>query len=1496
MKKNVFIGRKNELQLLHNAFSEVEKGNGKLVLIEGNAGIGKSELVRNFINNITENHKVTSAISECNDKENLNAYAPFKELLIELNSKSFSQKEEGTSKLKKFITEAGTGWIGLIPVIGSFAATGIDTYKAYKNTYKNDSKSPIESKNDIYRIFENEFRRLSKDNPVIIFIDDLQWADASSLNLIFALGKIIRSNPFKILIIGSFRPNEIKAGRTKLTEEGNLVTLRHPFADKLNELRNYCKSENHISQENWLVEIEIKPLTNEEVYELIQQKFHPNNFSEDFYKNINNLTDGQPLYLVEILDYLLRNEIIEQVNGTFTSKHIQFSNLPVSLNGVISEKVERLGNELKKVLSYASVDGEEFSVKIIEKILKIDELDLLDYLEELSQKHSLLVASEPIRIKNMLLELYSFSQTLVHKYMYDNMDSARRRALHRRIAATIKEIYGEDTIESNKEIKNKYNYHFQIGEGLIDAMDSNTQENEHSLTTSIKEKPSFEIFIDAAKTEIQNAKDSFEQYAINECSDFIDKSLAFLSKVDDSNIEKQQLKFEAILLRSKFLQWQGYYQKALDTSRIAENIAKNYLTDLNYLGQINICIAKAMTSLGNCENALLFLQQSNSIFEENKNLEILWESYVQTGITKTHVAAFNEAIEYHKKAFEIAKKLNDESKKAENLLEIGNNLSYKAEYDKAIEYYDNALKTFEEQQNTFQIGHVYNKKGLALRNHYLFDEALPYFQKAFAIAEEQNDFVNMSHRTNNIALIFEDKGDFNKAISYFKKSLAIDEKLDDKPMIVKSLNNLGSAYIEIGENEKAKENFDKALNIAENLNDKGILAFTFSTIGHAFYQIDEANKSIEYIQKAISIDLELEDELSAANNYNGLGNAYLVANKINLAKENYENALKFYEKVNHPASIAMIQNNLGTIYSRENNQKEAINYYEKSLEFLLSVNDKLGASKCYGNIANCYYHVEEYNKAIEFYKKATAYLQNIDEKLLISGYYTDTGNAYYNLNDYENATVYYQKAIEIFEQLNKKTELASNLEFLGYSYFYNNQYKEAATTHNKQLSIELELNNLDSLAKCYSNLGLDYYWDEQYITSVENYNKALTIYIELYGENHEKTATCYYDISLSYYWHEKYGEAINYQLKALSIRKQLFGENSAEVDQINFALAQTYFYANMDELAKKSLKISLEFRLKNYGRNHELYQKALEFSEKLVKNEPVSTQGKSAPENVSFQDDVTSNPSLGIDYYIENGDKNYENKLFDDALNDFHYALEQIKKLPESVDKNSYLALIHYKLGLVYKSLKNYKVARGCFITATNGFIELYGKFNINTARSYSFLGDAYYYLDDNENALKSHTLALESYQNISDENDIMIAWCHYDIGKDYYWLENYEKSIEHYQKCLQIRIKNYGEEHKSIASVYLSIGLSYYWNKQYELSILNQTKAFEMRKRLFGTESPEFDESRFYLGKAYYYANMDEIAKKYLFESLNFRKSYFGEKSTEYEKIRKWIEDYIIN
>ena len=1269
MENHLFIGREKEIQQLNQIFSEANNGLGKLVLFNGNPGSGKSGLIREFLKQFDYNDKVLNAITECNDKEGINAHAAFKDLLLKLNSAAVSSSKESRAqlfkKLKSFVSEAGAQWIGMIPVVGGVAQAGLETYKAYQNSFGNSSETKIESEIAIYQIFENEFRRLASDKTVIIFLDDLQWVDSSSLNLLFALAKNIRENPFRIMIIGTYRQFEIEAGKNKITESGTNVTVRHPFADILNELRNYTKHESHIHrQDQWLYEIEMKPFTLNEIKRLVQANFTLNHFNDEFYELIFKISDGHPLYLVEMLEYLVKTDKIKvSIDGSYICDNLKIDELPVSVQAIISEKIERLSEELKKVLSYASVNGEEFAVPVVEKLLKIDELDLLDYLEQLSKKHGLLVANEPIHVKNMLFELYSFSQTLVHKYIYENLDGARRRALHRKIAETLVNLYG-DELDNNKIIKDKYNLHTQIGQGLIDGIslqltkvDSKVTEQESSVNESLTQ---------AARDEVKAAFENFEQFAMTECHDRIDKALGFLSAIKLKSNETDVIRFEALKIRNKAQQWSGFYEKAHQTAQEMLKIA-NEITDNQLITDSYVAIGKALHSLGQYELAINQFSKAIELYQALQNRLMIIECLNLLAMCKESQALYNQAIEFLDQALIYSKEIGTEAKIGETIYQLATCHRKKGSFDTAMDLYKQALNIFEKLGNQKQIGLIYNHMGLNVQGKGEYYKSIEYIQKALDIAVQQNDKVNISNRLNNIGLAHQAMGNTNESLSFYSQTLVIDTSLNDKPKMAISFNNIGGIYTNLGQFEKALEYFNQSLEIYKLLNNKNGISFSYSCIALNYYQERKYSESKEYYVKCIEIDKELGDNVSLAGNYIGLGNVYYTDGNNDEAREYYIQALELYKNMEDEYSMAIMNNNLGNIEHSLGKYYDAIGRYKLAFEFYKKTEDKPNTAMLLINMAISHDGTKEYSLSEEFYKSALAIYTELKDVRNMAKTYASLGITFYNLGDYKKSIDRLEKSNTYYNQLNSYEEIAVNYQDMADAYHELNDIKSAISFYKKAININTENDDKYGAAKVLKNLAIFYERENDYENAIDCCEKELDVYSKI--GNKEPFARIYCRIAFCYKALKKMKKAKNSFFESIEIAK---------------------IYEQYDMLATAHKGIGSIYQLDEvFDEAVEMYLRALEFHQHF--DDPF--------------DLADTYYNLGYTIWISpQFEKDYQN-----AMGYFNKSLEIFTQINDFYN----ISYCFYVLGNIYYEFKNYEQSLIYLNKAKESMLEYDPEFEI---------------------------------------------------------------------------------------------------------------------------------------------------------------------------------------
>ena len=252
-----FIGRKAELLRLDEFLKKAAAGQLQVAFIAGEAGAGKSFLMEKFIHDEEEaNPALIACIGECNAHTGSgDPYLPFRQILTSLTTapeakKSADQaaKIKRTARLKEFVRVSSHTLIKIGPdLIGSFVpGAGLLTRIATEVALSSDvsgklseqfgkkassASAKVDPQLDQEKIFEqyaSVLKVLSKDRTLVLVLDDLQWADSGSLNLLFYLARQLKDS--RIFLLGTYRPDDVALGR-----DGG----RHPFESTLNELKRY---------------------------------------------------------------------------------------------------------------------------------------------------------------------------------------------------------------------------------------------------------------------------------------------------------------------------------------------------------------------------------------------------------------------------------------------------------------------------------------------------------------------------------------------------------------------------------------------------------------------------------------------------------------------------------------------------------------------------------------------------------------------------------------------------------------------------------------------------------------------------------------------------------------------------------------------------------------------------------------------------------------------------------------------------------------------------------------------------------------------------------------------------------------------------------------------------------------------------------------------------------------------------------------------------------
>ena len=263
---------------------------------------------------------------------------------------------------------------------------------------------------------------LASAAPVVLHLEDLHWADPSSIDLLRRLCQ--DAGKQRLLVTGTFRPEDV--------ERGN-----HPFKNFLLEMQAHNQCE----------EMALGLLSREHLATYLDTRFAPNRFEPELAALIHRKTEGQPLFATSLVQFLVeRGDIARVGDHWILTRPLSELDLeaPVNVRKMIRKKIEALEAEDRRALEYASIQGEEFTSAVLAGLLEMDDLALEERLDRLDKVHRLIqTMGEDELPDGTLTTRYRFTHVLYQNALYNDLVNKRRVLLHRQTGDLMIRFYGD---------------------------------------------------------------------------------------------------------------------------------------------------------------------------------------------------------------------------------------------------------------------------------------------------------------------------------------------------------------------------------------------------------------------------------------------------------------------------------------------------------------------------------------------------------------------------------------------------------------------------------------------------------------------------------------------------------------------------------------------------------------------------------------------------------------------------------------------------------------------------------------------------------------------------------------------------------------------------------------------------------------------------------------------------------------------------------------------
>jgi predicted ATPase/class 3 adenylate cyclase/DNA-binding CsgD family transcriptional regulator len=411
----VYVGRQRELATLRSTFEQAQAANGRIVMLAGEPGIGKTRTARELADHAAQQGALV-LWGHCHEEAGAPPYWPWVQVIRAVLSERVD---------------------ALLAELGPSAADIADLVPEIRRRVPGlEVSAPLgDAAQARFRMFESirqMIAGLCRREVVLIVLEDLHWADAPSLRLLEFLGPEAGGN--RLLLVGTYRANEL--------------SRQHPLSNTLGALARVPHA----------ARIHLVGLNSDEVHHFIATAAGtaPPAWLA---RSLHSQTEGNPLFLREIIRFLEQEGVLDRDRAMPLTALPPAIRIPEGVREVIGRRLNLLSDSCNRVLTLAAVIGRDFAHDVLLRAAgRQDERELINALDEAMDAH--IIEETPDG-------RYQFAHNLIRMTLYDELRPARRRLLHRSVGEALEASLRNDVDASLPELAR----HFRTAGNADKAMD-----------------------------------------------------------------------------------------------------------------------------------------------------------------------------------------------------------------------------------------------------------------------------------------------------------------------------------------------------------------------------------------------------------------------------------------------------------------------------------------------------------------------------------------------------------------------------------------------------------------------------------------------------------------------------------------------------------------------------------------------------------------------------------------------------------------------------------------------------------------------------------------------------------------------------------------------------------------------------------------------------------------------------------------------------------------
>ena len=454
--RGIFVDRFQELSCMRGSLQMLAEGKSSILLLTGDVGSGKSALLKRFLSEAMHSlEPVGIATAECQKRIRHNAHAVLREIfghLLQCPNKLFQPQQEALT-VGEFVLSELLFFPQLVSLCRPDVILGADGFRRISERLGFDPKRatvaqvPADELTIVDEL-EQALQRISEVVPLVLAIENLQWADETALTWFHQLCTLSSS---RLLLIGTCRSHGIQGSSSNSALEDILNEARRYGARTVSLDLTTGNTDKGSNNHRRLVSFIIRYLR--QALPIVSAKQRPGTTLVD---TLVEYTGGNALFLAEMVEWLRKTNAIEVgPNGDYDSWDLSERRpccigLPESVRGVIEGRLNELNRDILKTLKIASVLGRDFSLEALVHLSSLDEGTVRSHLEDLVHVHRLIDELEDdTRARgNPPVTMLRFRSRAIQEFIHDRLSSAEQRHLHEKAGEYLEEnLRGDDRYE-----------------------------------------------------------------------------------------------------------------------------------------------------------------------------------------------------------------------------------------------------------------------------------------------------------------------------------------------------------------------------------------------------------------------------------------------------------------------------------------------------------------------------------------------------------------------------------------------------------------------------------------------------------------------------------------------------------------------------------------------------------------------------------------------------------------------------------------------------------------------------------------------------------------------------------------------------------------------------------------------------------------------------------------------------------------------------------------